>query len=292
MKISDKLEICKNTREIAAETFYKSLEELLKKKTKISEISLREKWLFELLKNKSIFPNGWYIPPPHGFIILFGRDEDIKRQLLKSARPKEFWPKGNIFLDKKTGVFSAYFSPIHRKTGIIGDFGLTMYFGKEPKIKRHLKKVFEINKKIFEFIKVGMKLSDVAKFGSKLSWKNNLDNIIDSVSDPIKNNIGHTIPGIHKQWRKDELKCFESGNIKAIADIISKKRIFLNQVENTVIKPGMAFTIEPRLTDKHDNNLPMVYFHTIVLIKQNGEKELLTNFEEIFKLTKMDYMLR
>ncbi len=32
-------------------------------------------------------------------------------------------------------------------------------------------------------------------------------------------------------------------------------------------------------------------FHTIVLIHDNGTKELLTNFDKIFKLFEMDYML-
>lgn len=52
----------------------------------------------------------------------------------------------------------------------------------------------------------------------------------------------------------------------------------------------MGLTIEPRPRIGNAPNVPMVSFHTICLANENGEMELLENFEEIFKLAGMDYM--
>ena len=291
ISVSKKLEICKKTREIAAKTLYQSLKELLESKKRISEIDLRDEWLLELRKHKEIFPEGWYNPPPLGFIILFGDKNHIQRLYLKSARPVEFWPKDNIYLDQKEGVASMYFSPVNKQAGIIGDFGLTVYLGSNKDIKKHLCKVFNITKEIFNYIKLEMKFSDICKFAINIAGKNDLTNDIVSISDPSNTNIGHTIPAIYEEWTNQEKKNLKTRNIEVLANTISKKRKFLNLVEQTKVQPGMAFTIEPRLLDKKDRKLPMAYFHTIVLIKENGQKELLTGFNDIFRLTGMNYML-
>ena len=73
--------------------------------------------------------------------------------------------------------------------------------------------------------------------------------------------------------------------------MVSNKRIFLNKTNQTVVKPNMAFTIEPGVKIKEREDMPFIAFHTTVLIHENGEKELLTGFDEIFKLAGMDYML-
>ncbi|MBU2632481.1 hypothetical protein KKG52_02085 [Patescibacteria group bacterium] len=69
----NKLLICKKTRKIAASALLKVLEEVLSSKKPISEFEFGKKWLKELRKNKDIFPNGWYDPPPSGMAIIFGK---------------------------------------------------------------------------------------------------------------------------------------------------------------------------------------------------------------------------
>jgi len=289
---NSKLIICKQTRRLTSDALANSLRKLLNSTSPISEIGLCDQWLKALKKYKEIFPDGWYIPPPHGFIVLFGDKNHIQRLYLKSARPTEFWPKDTIFLNRKEGIASMYFSPVNKQSGIIGDFGLTVYFGTDQNIKKHLLKVFDITKEIFNHIKLGMKFSDICKFALDLAEKNNLTNDIVSINDPSNTNIGHIIPAIYDDWTDEEKVNLRSKNLQIIANTISKKRKFLSLLEQTKVQPGMAFTIEPRLLDKNDPKLPMAYFHTIAIIRENGQKELLTNFDDIFKLIGMNYMLK
>jgi hypothetical protein len=72
--------------------------------------------------------------------------------------------------------------------------------------------------------------------------------------------------------------------------MISKKRKFVNTVEDLKIKPPMAITIEPRSKIKGKKESPLISFHAIMLIKEKGNRELLTNYDRIFKLTGMNYM--
>lgn len=93
------------------------------------------------------------------------------------------------------------------------------------------------------------------------------------------------------EWNDEEIKVFSTGKFKEIITLLNTKRKFLNAFEETVIEPGLAFTIEPRALPKERSNIPTIYFHTIAIFKQNGQKELLTNFDEIFRLVGMDYMI-
>src|SRR5436853_4201407 len=104
----DKLEVCKSTRKIAADSLAKVLKKLLKSKKPISEVMLRDAWLFEMRKNKNIFPDGWYMPPPHGIMVLFADEKNVQRFNYKSARPNETWPRDDIFLDLKKGIIYCY----------------------------------------------------------------------------------------------------------------------------------------------------------------------------------------
>ena len=134
----NKLTICKDTRQIGAKALASALTQLLNQNNPISEVLLRDVWLMELRKYQSVFPDGWYEPPPHGIGVLLGTDEDIERVSPKSLRIHDYWPREDIFLDRKKGIIFVYISPVDKNTGIIGDFGLTIYFGKNLNIRNHL----------------------------------------------------------------------------------------------------------------------------------------------------------
>lgn len=288
--IEDKLAACKLTRKIAARSLVKVLKDLLPKNQPISEVNLRDKLLEELREHKTIFPDGWYIPPPHGVTVLFGTDKNIERVNPKSLRLEEFWPRQDICLNKKEGIAFLYASPVDKKTGIIGDFGLTLYFGKNKKIQNHLKNCLKINQEIFNFATIGIRFSKLYAFTKNLLKSKGFVSDLLSVSDPTKTNIGHTIPAVLEDWSGNELKIFKQKKWNKILNVISKKRVFINSAENLGIKNGMAFTIEPRPQIVGNYQIPAVYFHTIAIFRENGEKELLTDFDEIFRLVGMDYM--
>jgi len=292
-QIMDKLKICKQTREIAADALYKTLQKVLKSKKPISEISFRDLWLSEMRKSASIFTDGWYMPPPHGIGVLFATDSNVERLNFKSIRPEEFWPRDDIFLDLKKGMVLLYAGLVNKKSGIIGDFEITLYFGKNKNIHKQLKVNLDIIHKIFENAKIGMKLSDVYMYGSKLLKENKLVNIIYSVSDSTSTNIGHTVPFSYEDMTSEEIKILTSGkkNWNKVCTMISKKRKFVNTVEPLILKPSMAITIEPRSKVKGKKDSPLISFHAIMVIDKNGGKELLTDFDKIFKLTGMSYMI-
>ncbi len=292
--MKNKLEICKQTRRLASETLYKILRPLLQSSASVSEQELRDLWLNEVHSNSDIFSDGWYVPPPHGIAILFADDKDVARVNFKSLRPKEIWPRDDIFLNWQNGIAYLYACPVDKSTGIIGDFQITLYFGNNPEIKDLLKTCYSLDKEIFQFAQIGMRFSEVAVFAEKLMKKNGMLNEVFSITDKAVENIGHTIPVSYEDWNENEKAILLKGEEEweDARDIISNKRIFLNSQEEFIIKPGMAFTIEPRPKIIDKPHLPTsLAYHTIVLFKEDGSKELLTDFDDIFSLTGMDYML-
>ncbi|OGD83416.1 hypothetical protein A2165_02395 [Candidatus Curtissbacteria bacterium RBG_13_40_7] len=286
------LDIYKRVRLITKETLKNALQKVLKSTKSISESDLKNAWLKELRKNKSIFPNGWYVPPPNGVVILFATDKKPQRTLFRSLRFKEYFARKNIFLDKNKGIIVAYASPVHKQTGIIGDFGLTLYFGKSKAVMNHFKKVLKIQHQIYRYAKVGMTFTELYRHADNLFNKSKLSN--DwwvNVTDQSGRNFGHTIPATEKKWSNNELhKIHYSKSWKQVADLESERRIFVSPMENFKIKNGVVFSIEPRLKSIGRNDLPMVWFHTVVVVGHNGRKEFLTDFSDLFNLVHMDYM--
>lgn len=291
--IKDKLTTIKSTRLYCSQSFSQSLQQLLQEGKPISEKILADTWLKNMRKNKKLFPEGWYFPPPHGISILFAKESDVSRVSPPSLRPQEYWPRDDVFLEIRNGLLLVYFSPVDRKTGIIGDFSQTIYFGQSPKIKEHIKKCYHVNLEIFSYIKVGMTLSHIFKYTHELLKSYRLNSDIASPTDPTSTNIGHTIPVSYEDWIEKERSLLKGkkSNWEDIKNMISKKRVFLNSVEKFKVRKGMAFTIEPRPYILNNKSIPAVLFHMIVLIWPDGRKELLTNFHEIFKLAHMYYML-
>lgn len=289
----DKLSICRSTRKFASEAFLKSLKSLLNRKSSISEKDLAEEWLSQLRTNSKIFPEGWFIPPPHGITVLFGTDKRVERVCPKTIRLEEFWPRNNIYLDKNNGIALVYTSPVDKKTGIIGDFGMAIYFGKDKRIQKYLKNCLKINKEIFSQVKAGKEFSEVSNYANKILDNYGFENGVLSLSDPAKTNIGHTIPFSYENMTSEEKKVLDNGDKdwETTKNMIAKKRKFVSSIESFKITKGMGFTLEPRPYITSDNKIPRVWYHAIVLIKENGEKELLTNFDEIFKFTRMDDIL-
>jgi hypothetical protein len=246
-------------------------------------------------KNKHIFPDGWYTPPPHGIIALFADDTNIDRVNFQSVRPEKHWPRNDVFLNTKTGLLCLYASPVDKKSGVIGDFGLTLYFGDNQDIQTLLVKILDIDRQIFEFAKPGMKLSQISQYAENILHKNRMENQVVSRTDNAVVNIGHTIPVTYETWNQQEQEILKLGttNWEETKDMISSKRKFVNDIEPLTIQSDFGVTIEPRakLLDKPE--LPVsLYYHTIALFRENGEKELLTNFDELFSFIGMNYMIK
>jgi len=290
---NQKLKCCKRIREYANKSLYKVLKKILNNNLKSSESEIRDMWLSELRKNDSILSDGWYSPPPHGIAILIGKDNEGKENRLnyKSLRSEQKWPRKDIYLDTQNGILFAYASPIDKKSGIIGDFGITIYFGKNKEIIDHLILCQKIVNQVFQYIKPGQTFSQIAKHMKNIITTYGLNNEIECKTSPsLSDYVGHTIPYVVENLNDDEMKVLKRGSHENIKTMISEKRIFVRASENQEVKKGMAFTIEPRPQVINNPKIPMVLFHSICVIYENGEKELITNFDNLFNLVGMDYM--
>jgi hypothetical protein len=278
--MSELIDVIIKTRKTTADIFSESLVGI----DGLSEIEIAEKILSEIKNHNEIFPEGWYSPPPSGVAILLAQ-EPFERLKYDSLRNPVYFPQKTPRLEKET-VCLIFFSPINRKTNMIGDVGFTLYKGDNEEIKKHLKKSYETIKKVADYVQIGMNFSELAFFASNFfsgqnfkitRWKT-------ISSDPNASiNIGHTIPGSFENT-------FTFGNtFEEIIENIRTKRVSIEETRNFQIPKTCAFTIESRLEDFKNPNLPSAYFHFIVCF-DNGKKTILGNFNEIFKAVGMDYM--
>lgn len=280
--------VCEETREIASEALVKVIRQIWEKS--FSERQLKDLWIEELRKSGKLFPSGWYCPPPEGCGVLIGDEKNTGRLNYDSLRKEANWPRPDIKFNIRTGIAYIFASPVDKETGIIGDFGLTVYAGKDQRIINHFKKVYLINQQIVGEIRPGLKVSEVYNQAIHIFSAANLTNNVSSNTDMVGTNIGHSIPGTLEPYSEAELAAIKGDNWQAAGDLISQKRVFFNGKVDYVFKPGDCFTLEPRLTDLEKPYLPMVSFHTIIRVTKHGA-ELIEKFDKIFRATKMDYML-
>jgi hypothetical protein len=276
--MSDLIDSIKITREISANIFIKSLSKIEGN----SEIEIKEKILSEIKKHSEIYEEGWYSPPPSGISILLDK-KPFKRLKYDSLRKPEFWPKEDIKLEKESvGMF--YFSSVNRISNMIGDIGFTFYRGENSEIKKHINKAYNAILEIAKHAQVGMTFSDLCLFADNYLKDNfKITKWITKYSDPKGMNLGHTIPGSYKMINFEE-------SFEKIKSTITKDRIYIKEIENFKIPETCAFTLESRLEDINNPELPSVFFHFIVTFSK-GEKTILKNFENIFKTVNMDYII-
>lgn len=275
--MSDLIDAIIKTRKTTADIFTKALINLEGN----SEVEIREKLLSEIKNCNEIFPEGWYSPPPSGVAILLD-EKPFKRLGYDSLRKSDFWPQEDLHLEKES-VGMIFFSPVDRKTNMIGDIGFTFYKGNNEEIKKHIKKSYEAILEIAKKAQVGMTFSELCSFADNLlKDRFKITRWITKYSDPRGINLGHTIPGSYEKINFG--KSFEETK-----NTITKGRMYIKEIENFKIPETCAFTIESRLEDINKPYLPSVYFHFIVCF-DNGKKIILENFNQIFNTVGMNYM--
>ena len=266
------------TRKTAADILVKSLTSIEEK----SETEIRDKILLEAKNHKEIFETGWYDPPTGGLGILFDQ-YPFKRLKYDSLRKPEYAPNKKIVF-KKESVGMIYSSFVDRKTKMLGDIGFPIYQGQDEKIRQHIKNSYNTILKIAEHAKVGMEFADLCLFSENLFQNKLKPTKWITVNYPVFNiNLGHSIPG---SFEND----FTFGNsFEEIKNTIKTKRIMISKAESFKIPKTCAFTIESRLEDLNDPDLPSIYFHFIVCF-DNGKKTILQNFDQIFNAVGMNWM--
>ena len=252
--MSDLIDSVIRTRKIATEIAIQSLKNI----DKVSEAEIHKLILSKMSGYNSLFPKGWYDPPPDGIAVLFA-EAPFKRLQYNSLRNPAYWSnKENLF--KKETVASIYFSPVDKNTGMLGDIGFTVYKGENKKIKRHLKNCYKTILKIAKHVETGMRVSDLCLFASNL-FKNKfkMTKWVTISSDPNQSiNLGHSVPGSFE-------KNFTFGNtFEDVKESIREKRVPLIETENFKFPKTCVFVVESRLEDLNNPALPSAYFQFFV----------------------------
>jgi hypothetical protein len=252
-----------------------------------TEAELSEAWLRELRQNPDLYPDGWYDPPPHGVISLFGKATDnFERVRHSSFRPREMWPAADRAYTAGD-IMMVYASPVDRNSLLLGDFGLSLYQGSDVEIVRHLERVIEISMQIANSAEPGMPFHELYSIAIDLGRAAGLTNDIESSTDLTGTNIGHSIPlSFHADPTHDIVK--DARSFEEIRHALSTGRKFINARETQLIHRDMAFTVEPRFSTKA---IPNCWFHLTVVF-EGGIKRVCHGFEPVLKEMGMDYILK
>lgn len=263
--------------------------ELLMQPKDFSEIEFRDTLREKIEADKSLWPRGWYEPPPVGIAILFSNSDDYRRLQFDTLRKEEFWPSDNYSL-KKESVGIIYASPVDRLTGIIGDWGGTIYRGSDLSVRAHFQNCLATMEQVLERIASGIQFREIHDITQSIFEKRHLTNRRTVTwTDESGTNLGHTIPWSYIDPTENETVLIQGDNFDSLKDLISHKRIYVNRQETFVIPETIAFTLEARLEDLENQNLPNVFLHYIVTFK-SGVKEVLANFNTVFEAAGMDYI--
>ena len=219
----------------------------------ITEIEFRNLWLRNIAARGTVIADGWYNPPPCGAAVLLG---DFSRISFTSLREKEFWPKRKNAADWENGCIYAYCSPVHIDTGIIGDISICLYLGSDKRLRDHFINAHIATAELLNRLSKVSNSKQLFELSQNVFYEYNLRNGPDSITDPLNNNIGHTLPSLGplkaKYLTKEQKK------------YISNTRQFINGGAPFEFTDGMQFTIEPQLWSTIDPHQPKATFHYLV----------------------------
>jgi hypothetical protein len=245
----------------------------------------------EIGNNRSLYTDGWYSPPPNGIAVLFGQPKSFDRLRFDTLRKEEYWPRSDQKLEAgSAGII--YASPVHKASGTIGDLGLTIYRGEDQTIRSHLVNCLNVMERAADLAQVGMEFRELHRLTQRLFKDAELHNARTITwTDKVGTNLGHTIPWSFEMPNPSERQIIDAGNLTSLKDVISKKRINVNNVEQFKIPENIAFTLEARLESSTDPKMPNTFYHLIIAF-QNSKKSIHSNFNQIFTAARMDAYIK
>ena len=242
-----------------------------------TETQLADRWLYRLQQTGEFYPGGWYDPPPEGIIALCASPDDAyARSSPSSFRPSEFWPSDHHRWEAES-VTALYASPVTKASNLIGDFGLSLYLGKNLQIIHHFTRVLALTLEIARYAQVGIQLRDLYQFAMQRIAAEGFQNNIESPTDLTNTNIGHTIPLSYADDPTHQ-KIAQARSFAEIKETLRLGRKFVNRDEPQSILPDFAFTVEPRLSTA---SMPNAWFHLTVVF-ENGKKTIGHGFRPVF----------
>ena len=244
----------------ARQTAFLKLSETLAEsegKENVTELDFRDLWLEKMSSDEEISADGWYSPPPYGMAVLSG-----SRLNFDSLRNQSYWPVSKK-IDFKDGLLYAYASPVDRVTGRMGDLSVTLYFGKDERIRSHFQKCHEATTEVFLALERTRTAGELFQLSQEIFSRFGLKSNVISRTDNMPINLGHTFECLPEDLRDGELSDEKR-------QLLSNSRRFLNSSAKWQFIPGMQFTVEPQLISAEDPDLPKVTQHYVVLAEKNG----------------------
>lgn len=244
-------------RRIAYETFAATLAELYGR-SDVTETSFRDNWLARLQSVDDLTSNGWYDPPPMGMAVLFADEADVSRISYESLRLPVFAP-GSSVMRWPRGMMYAYCSPLHRPTGLAGDFGVTLYFGTNVEVRDHFRRAFAATADLLQGLTPGTRSSRLLEHSESVFSRYGLKNTIASVTDSVPLDLGHSMPRLSPE--ELETTRLLNGDIR---ERLRGQRRFVSTSADWALADEHQVTIEPQLVAVGNPELPQVSFHYVV----------------------------
>lgn len=270
-----RLDAVAQTRGAAARTLERTLAQ---RGMGMSEAAVHAAWLAELRKEPDLQASGWYAPPPDGMSVLVGDPPDYARASFVSLRNPDKWARPDVLVNEESLIFT-YCSPVHRETGMIGDFQMSIYGGSSAEVREHVAITLDATIKTVEYAVLGMELRELYNYATSQMRRNGVRNDTYSTTDVSgSQNIGHTIPWFDRGAPDNLLRTLADGEQKMVAANLSAARTFVTGEQRARIGLNSAFTVEPQVTSPSGI---LASFHFIVVF-QDGYKTILAGFSKLF----------
>lgn len=251
------MDIGNSGRQAAFRGFCETLSELRGKRG-VSEIEFRDTWIGKVRSSPDLSLHGWYDPPPTGTAVLFGTDECPERIAFGSLRSPEYWCNETT-VDWSRGIVYAYCSFVNVRTGIPGDFAVTLYFGDSPDVLAHFRNAYTATREVLSLIELDSTSSEVFHKSQRIFSQQGLRNSVVSVTDQVELDLGHSIPVASPDSHAGSRTL-----TREQCAAISRARQFINGISDWRLRDARQVTIEPQLLSLSNPALPQFSFHYVV----------------------------
>ncbi len=222
----------------------------------VSEVLFRDRWLSRMAQAGTVYPDGWYSPPPYGTAVLFD-----SRLNFDSLRNPYNW-SGEDRICWNSGLLYAYASPVSRSDGRMGDLSVTLYFGEDRKQKDHIRNCHDATAELFRRMDSASTAGDLFRLSQEIFSAYRLRSNVISRTDSMPINLGHTFERLPVP---PDVTLTEADRA-----FLSSNRRFLNGAAEWAFEPGVQFTVEPQLVSTEDASLPKITQHYLIQADADG----------------------
>lgn len=253
-------------RRVCALAFEEAIDDLYGRAA-VTEMDFRDAWLAKIRQRQEMTASGWYSPPPLGAAVLAGTESSPQRIGFKSLRDPSFFP-GNAHIDWNAGYLYAYCSNVSLETRFPGDFSTTLYFGQESHVREHFLGALNAARELASRSIEEESSLEVFRLGQSIMREHGLSNTVHSVTDIAPLDFGHSLSRIPSST---ELHAY--GLSPETCSLISRSRVFINEVSDWSLSGVDAYTIEPQMIATARSAMPKVTYHYLVSKSDGGVLE-------------------